>query len=137
MSTLAYMLDTSVLIDLLRATSRPIRAKFQAAAGRIGVSTVSVMELEYGIARSNDPVGNREKTESLLRLTQILPFTLDAAQNAGQAPSVLATSGMSIGLFDSLIAGHARSQGLVLVTNNVREFESVPDLLVENWLVAI
>ena len=134
MSSLAYMLDTNVLIDLLRAVSMPMRERFRAASGRIAVSSISVMELEYGINRSSDPIRNRTQTESLLALTQVLSFGYDAGQNAGRLRSDLTNSGTTIGPFDTLIAGHARSEGLILVTNNVGEFSRVPGLEIENWL---
>jgi tRNA(fMet)-specific endonuclease VapC len=129
------MLGTNVMIDLLRGRSRPIRAKFEEASGRIGISAISIMELEYGICRSAEPGPNRKKTESLISLLDVLPFDQTAAANAGALRASLTQLGTSIGPFDTLIAGHARSRGLVLVTNNVREFERVPGLIVENWLL--
>jgi len=129
------MLDTNVVIDLLHETSTPIRERFRAAAGHIALSSISVMELEYGINRSSDPVGNRNRTEALLHLMSVLPLGYSAAQNAGRLRSHLVQMGLTIGPFDTLIAGHARSEGLVLVTNNVREFSRVPGLEIENWLL--
>jgi len=134
MSSLAYMLDTNVLIDLLRGTSMPIKERFRAAADRIAVSTISVMELEYGIERSSDPILNRKQSESLLSLVDILAFDSSAAQNAGRLRAHMSNSGLTIGPFDTLIAGHARSEGLIIITNNVREFSRVPGLEIENWL---
>ncbi|MDR0285907.1 MAG: type II toxin-antitoxin system VapC family toxin [Propionibacteriaceae bacterium] len=132
--SLAYLLDTNVLIDILRGEAIPLRERFRAAAGRVAVSAISVMELEFGADRSSDPAANRRKAATLLALTEQLPFGLAAAENAGRLRATLMTIGQTIGAYDTLIAGHARSAGLTLVTNNVREFGRVPGLAVENWL---
>jgi len=131
-----YLLDTNVLIALLRGGGDAARPRLRAAEGRIAVSTVSEMELEYGIERSRDPVRNRQAVDELLSLVDVLPFDTAAAMHAGRVRAVLADRGVPIGPFDALLAGHARSLGLVMVTNNLREFSRVPGLEVEDWLGA-
>ena len=132
--SLAYLLDTSILIALLRGAGDQAREKFQAAEGRIGVSSISVMELEYGLARSVDPIRGRRGVESLLSLTEVLAFDSAAAEEAGRVRADRAGVGRPIGPFDSLIAGHARCRGLRLITHNLREFARVPGLICEDWL---
>jgi tRNA(fMet)-specific endonuclease VapC len=127
------MLDTTVLVDLLRGRSAPSRERFRAASGHLAVSSISVMEIEYGVVRSSNPAANRQAADALLSMLDILPFDEPAAREAGHVRHHLAASGRTIGPFDALIAGHARSASLVLVTNNLREFSRVPDLTVENW----
>ena len=133
MSTL-YLLDTNVLIALLRGAGDAARPRLRAAEGRIAVSTVSEMELEYGVERSRDPVRSRQAVDELLSLVDVVPFDTPAAMHAGRIRAVLAGRGSPIGPFDALLAGHARSLGLVMVTNDLREFSRVPGLEVEDWL---
>ncbi|MEL7978017.1 type II toxin-antitoxin system VapC family toxin [Isoptericola sp. F-RaC21] len=129
-----YLLDTNILIALLRDEGDAARPRLRAAEGRIAVSTISEMELEFGIERSRDPVRNRQAVDELLSLVEIVPFETTAAMHAGRIRAVLAGRGTPIGPYDALIAGQARSLGMVVVTNNVREFSRVPGLEVEDWL---
>ncbi|QJW35787.1 type II toxin-antitoxin system VapC family toxin [Cellulosimicrobium protaetiae] len=133
MSTL-YLLDTNVLVALLRGSGAAARPRLREAEGRVAVSTVSEMELEYGIERSDDPHRNRQAVDDLLSLVDVLPFDGLAAMHAGRVRALLAARGTPIGPYDALLAGHARSLGLVMVTNNLREFSRVPGLEVEDWL---
>jgi tRNA(fMet)-specific endonuclease VapC len=132
--SLTYLLDTNIIIALLRGVYPPTRKRFNESEGRIGISAVTVMELEYGAERSANPAENRRCVEELLALVQVLPFDQTAAEDAGRVRAQLAGQGLSIGPFDTLIAGHARSRGLIVVTNNIREFNRVPGLQIEDWL---
>jgi len=129
-----YLLDTNVLISLLRRNGAAARPRLREAEGRVAVSTVSEMELEYGIERSDDPHRNRQAVDELLSLVDVLPFDGLAAMHAGRVRALLAARGTPIRPYDALLAGHARSLGLVMVTNNVRELSRVPGLEVEDWL---
>ncbi|WP_264031596.1 type II toxin-antitoxin system VapC family toxin [Cellulosimicrobium sp. SH8] len=133
MSTL-FLLDTTILVTLLRGNGAAARPRLREAEGRVAVSTVSEMELEYGIERSGDPHRNRQAVDDLLSLVDVLPFDGLAAMHAGRVRALLAARGTPIGPYDALLAGHARSLGLVMVTNNVRELARVPGLEVEDWL---
>jgi tRNA(fMet)-specific endonuclease VapC len=130
----AYLLDTDILIELLRGRGRPAAARFRESEGRIAVSTVSVMELEYGVERSRDRERNRIAVNSLLSRLDVLAFDAAAAENAGRLRSELAAAGMPMGPYDVLIAGHARSRGLSVLTHNLRQFGRVPGLRAEDWL---
>jgi tRNA(fMet)-specific endonuclease VapC len=133
--SLAYLFDTSILIAFLRGIANLSREKIRAAEGRIAVSTISVMELEYGLGRTVDPVRGRQGVESLLSLTEVLPFDHAAAADAGRVRADLALVGRPIGPFDALIAGHARSRGLRVITHNLKEFSRVPGLICEDWII--
>jgi tRNA(fMet)-specific endonuclease VapC len=97
------------------------------------VSTITVAELQFGAERSQDPLQNRRSYEAFLALVDVQPFSSAAAEHSGEIRAALAKSGRPIGSYDALIAGHARAAGLVMVTNNVREFDRVPGLIVEDW----
>lgn len=132
----AYMLDTNICSFL-------IRGQFPAAAKRliqlgprhdIVISAVSLFELRKGaFARQARKRLNDEISAFLARLTSILPFDGAAAEGAARIYANLSASGQVIGVNDTMIAGHALAAECVLVTNNVREFERVAALHVEDW----
>ena len=128
-----FLLDTNTVIFALRSPSGALAARLTEHLGRIAVSTITVAELQYGIERSQDAAHNRRATDEFLALVEVSPFDGDAAEHAGEIRAALARDGRPIGAFDVLIAGHARSAGLTVVTSNMREFERVPGLLVEDW----
>jgi tRNA(fMet)-specific endonuclease VapC len=130
----AYLLDTDTIIELLRRSARPDRRRFAAARGRLAASSISLAELEYGSLRSFDPAASHQAVDSLLTTLQLLPFDRAAAEQAGRVRAELAAREWPIGPHDTLIAGHARSRGLILVTGNTAEFARVPGLMTENWL---
>ena len=90
-------------------------------------------ELEYGAAKSSRPEQNRQALSLFLTPLEILPYDDRAAVHYGEIRSQLEKKGKVIGAMDMLIAAHARSLGLTLVTNNTREFKRIPHLEVENW----
>lgn len=96
MSTL-YLLDTNVLVALLRGHGAAARPRLREAEGRVAVSTVSEMELEYGVERSQDPPRNRQAVDELLSLVDVLPFDSLAAMHAGRVRAVLAARGTPVG----------------------------------------
>lgn len=126
-----YLIDTDIAIELLRNRDREL-AMTVAQHDEISLSVISVFELQYGAAHSNDPRA-QSKVDALLAVVNVLPFDVDAAVESGRVRAELARNGQQIGPYDRLIAGHARSLGMTLVTRNVREFERVPGLLVEAW----
>ncbi|KAA6185412.1 tRNA(fMet)-specific endonuclease VapC [Thiohalocapsa marina] len=127
--------------SLIRPTVHPcrnkpasLRAAFKRHDGRMCISSITDMELVYGAEGSMNPERNLTRLEGIVARMAVLPLDESAAVHAGQIRAELAKQGTPIGPYDQLIAGHARSQGLVLVTNNEKEFSRVAGLRVENWV---
>lgn len=99
------------------------------------VSSVTLMELVYGAERSAQPDRNRRDIEAFVARLRVLPYDREAAEHTGRIRAELARAGTPIGPYDQMIAGHARSRGLTVVTANTREFERVPGIAVEDWTV--
>jgi tRNA(fMet)-specific endonuclease VapC len=131
---LRYLLDTNLCIRLLRDRPGGLRPRFNAEAESLCISSIVLMELLYGAERSGKPQHNRVEVEQFAARLQVLPFDEDAAGHAAEIRAVLERDGRSIGSYDLLIAGHARSRGLVVVTGNLGEFSRVPGLRAEDWL---
>jgi tRNA(fMet)-specific endonuclease VapC len=130
-----YLLDTNICIYVIRRRPRQVLARFQrCAVGDIGLSTVTLAELQYGVAKSAFPERNQEALAAFTLPLEILPFDAPAAAAYGPIRATLERQGTPIGAMDLLIAAHAVSLGVILVTNNPREFRRVSDLQVENWV---
>jgi tRNA(fMet)-specific endonuclease VapC len=129
------LFDTDVCIRVIRKHPSSILERIQKnAIEDIGISTITLAELECGIAKSSDPDRNRIALIEFLSPFAILDFGQAAAKEYGEIRSNLERRGLPIGPMDLLIAAHARSENLVLVTNNTREFRRIEGLKVENWL---
>ncbi|RUO55543.1 type II toxin-antitoxin system tRNA(fMet)-specific endonuclease VapC [Pseudidiomarina homiensis] len=131
---LHYLLDTNFCIYLMKNRPAFLLPIFEQHSRQIAVSSITVMELYYGVERSMQRVANGEKLASFLARVQTLDFDVQAAAQTAIIRSILAQQGTPIGPYDQMIAGHARAQNLTVVTNNRREFDRVDGLLVENWL---
>ena len=123
-----FMLDTNICIYTIKNKPETLRPIFNAHDGQMCVSRITHMELVYGAERSAVPEKNLAVVEGFLTRLEVLDFD--------QAASELAKQGMPIGPYDALIAGHARSLGLTVVTNNMREFERVAGLRVVDWTIS-
>ena len=132
---LKYMLDTNIVIFTMKNKPDSVRERFKKHHGRMCISSITFMEMVYGAERSSNPDRNLTILEGFVAHMDVLPLDDSAAAHAGQICAELARLGMPIGPYDQLIAGHARSQGLVLVTNNEKEFARVPGLRTENWVL--
>lgn len=130
---LRYMLDTNILIYTIKNKPEVVRQQFEAHDGEICASSVTAMELLYGAHKSQAVRRNLDVIEGLLGRIDLLDFDLIAAEHAGQIRAELAAVGNPIGPFDVMIAGHARSRGMCLVTNNEDEFMRVSGLRLANW----
>jgi tRNA(fMet)-specific endonuclease VapC len=108
--------------------------RFEAHDGATAISDVSLFELFHGAELYDDPQQRIAVIESFAARLEVHPFDSRAAQHAGQIRRTLERKGEAIGSYDCLIAGIARSQGLVLATNTVREFNRVEGLRVERWI---
>ncbi|MGE6781778.1 type II toxin-antitoxin system tRNA(fMet)-specific endonuclease VapC [Ensifer adhaerens] len=133
---LKYMLDTNICIYTVKNRPQQVREAFNRHHGQLCISSISLMELIYGAERSAMPERNLSVIEGFSARLEVLNYDQAAASHTGQLRAELARSGTPIGPYDQLIAGHARSQGLILVTNNRREFDRVPGLRVEDWAAA-
>jgi tRNA(fMet)-specific endonuclease VapC len=130
-----YLLDTNICSYIIRQKPQVVLQKFQAlAAGDVAVSAITVAELQYGVAKSQQPERNQIALYQFLAPLVILPFTEETAVFYGNLRAQLEKNGSPIGALDTLIAAHALAERLILITNNQREFARVPGLQVENWV---
>ncbi len=130
---LRYMLDTNICIFTIKNRPQRVREAFNRFQDRLCVSSVTVMELIYGAEKSASPEKNLAIVEGFSSRLGVLPYDEPAASHTGELRAELGRLGTPIGPYDALIAGHARSRGLIMVTNNRREFDRVPGLRVEDW----
>jgi len=131
---LRYMLDTNVCIHAMRKPSSGIAEHFKKHNGAMSISTVTLHELIHGAEKSARPEFQRDLAAKLVSGLRVLDFDDNAANHSGEIHAALAKRGQVIGAYDMLIAGHARSLGLIVVTNNVHEFCRVEGLRCEDWL---
>ena len=131
------LLDTNAVIAVLNDKPRPVDDMLvtrMEANELIGISSIVLFELRYGVAKSSRPDKNSAKLQEFLASKIIVvPFEEDDATAAGTLRAKLASAGTPIGPYDVLIAGQALRHGATLVTANVREFERVLGLRVEDW----
>ena len=131
---LTHLLDTNICVEIIRRRAPKTLARLQRMKpGNMGISIISVSELECGTAKSLHPQRNHEALEQFLLPLEILDFDVNAAHHYGAIRSRLEKAGTPIEPLDTLIAAHARSVNATLVTNNLSEFRRVPGLKVENW----
>ena len=131
---LKYMLDTNIVIYTMKQRPIEVKEKFNLVATQLCISSISVAELIFGAENSQTPEKNLKIIENFLSRLQILDYGVDAAIQYGNIKAHLKKIGTLIGENDLHIAAHARSRGLILVTNNTKEFERVPALQIENWV---
>ncbi len=128
------MLDTDMCFDLIRQRPQSALNRFAAhVPGDIGLSAITVAELEYGVRKSARPRRNRQALEQFLSPLQVAAFDRAATRTYGRLRTHLERKGLPIGAMDMLIAAHALSADVSLAASNEREFRRVPDLRVENW----
>jgi len=130
---LEYMLDTNICIYVIKNRPAALRERFDQLAEALCISTVTLAELLYGVEKSARRGQNLEAVEQFAARLDVLPFSPKAAAHFGQIRAELERVGAPCGAYDMLIAAHARSEGLTLVTNNVREFQRMPGLRIDNW----
>ena len=131
---LRYLLDTNIVIYVLKRRPIEVLATFNQHADRMAISAITLSELFHGAEKSSRISQNLSAIEDFCSRLQVLPYGEKAAQHYGAIRAELERHGQPIGVNDIHIAAHARSEGLVLVTNNVAEFTRVPALQVENWV---
>lgn len=129
-----YLLDTCVISDFIKGEPNTLARIRQTPPSEIAVSSITVMELRYGLQLNPQRAQKVEPVISnFLTSVVLLPFDEVDAEQAGQIRSSLKTQGQPIGAYDVLIAATALRHQLIMVTANQREFERIPGLQVENW----
>ena len=132
---ITYLFDTNICIELIRGSSENILQKLRKCeVGKVGISSITLAELQYGVAKSKDPVRNKLALIEFCAPLEILPFDDHAAGVYGRIRTGLEKKGSPIGPLDTLIAAHALAESAILVTNNQREFKRVCNLKLENWI---
>jgi len=131
---LRYLLDTNLCIRVLRDRPAGLRGRFNAEANSLCISDVVLYELMFGAEKSARPLQNRTDVERFAARLSVLPFDSAAAAHTADIRATLERQGTPIGSYDVMIAGSARSRGLIVVTGNLREFNRVDGLRSEDWL---
>ena len=131
---LKFMLDTNIVIYVIKRRPLEILEIFNAHAGQMCISSITLAELLHGVEKSSMISQNMRKIEDFASRLEVLPYDSSAASHYGDIRADLEKKGTPIGVNDLHIAGHARSEALILVSNNIREFERVEGLRLENWL---
>jgi len=129
-----YMLDTNICIYYINKKPPHIMENIHKhMLDGICISAITLAELEHGVAKSKYPEQNSDKLAQFLSIFDVLSFDGEAATAYGIIQADLQRKGTPIGPMDALIAAHATATGLTLITNNMREFERVSGLTLENW----
>lgn len=131
---LRYLLDTNIVIYVLKRRPIEVLSVFNQNASRMAISAITLSELYHGAEKSIKVSENLAAIEDFCSRLEVLPYGSKAAQHYGAIRAGLEKLGQPIGVNDLHIAAHARSEGLIMVTNNVGEFARVPALEVENWV---
>lgn len=129
-----YMLDTNICIYIIKKKPNKVfETKNRLGIGDVCISAITLAELEYGVEKSQQRERNKIALTSFLAPLEILPFSDNAAVIFGEIRAALEKKGQIIGAYDLLIAAHALSKNLILITNNTNEFSRIPSLSLQNW----
>ena len=130
METAKVIIDTDILIDVLRSKKEAIAlvSEFELKKFLLATTAVNAFELYYGARKSNQPEKGLQSTKILLSRLVILPFTTKSAQIAGRIYAELEKGGQPIGLRDSFVAAIALTRGFAVATRNIQHFSKVTDL---------
>lgn len=130
---LQYMLDTNICIYVMKGYPPRLRERFNRLAGQLCMSSITLAELQYGAEKSPRRLENLGALEQFAGRLEVLPFTAKAAADYGRLRTDLERAGTPAGPYDMLIGAHARAEGLVVVTNDAREFGRMPGVRAESW----
>jgi tRNA(fMet)-specific endonuclease VapC len=133
---LKYMLDTNIVIYVIKRRPVELLDIFNAHAGLMCISSITLAELFHGAEKSAMISHNLRKVEDFVSRLEVLPYDDNAAAHYGNIRADLEKKGTPIGVNDLHISGHARSESLILITNNMREFARVEGLRLKNWIDA-
>ena len=131
---LKYMLDTNIVIYVIKRRPPEALETFNLHAGQMCISSITLAELLHGAEKSAKPEHNLQQVEDFVSRLEVLHYDSNAAAHYGDIRADLEHKGTPIGVNDLHIAGHARSIGLTLVSNNQCEFERVDSLRLDNWV---
>ncbi len=131
---LKYMLDTNIVIYVIKRKPIDVLETFNRHSGQMCISSITLAEMLHGAEKSKKKEYNMQWVEDFVSRLEVLDYGSKAAAHYGDIRAVLESKGKTIGVNDLHISGHARSEGLTLVTNNLREFKRVNGLRVENWV---
>jgi tRNA(fMet)-specific endonuclease VapC len=131
---LTYMLDTNICIYVMKHYPLELLEKFNGLAEQLCISSITLGELHYGAEKSARRAYNLTAIEQFVARLDVLPFGEKAAAHYGQVRAELERAGTPSGPHDMQIGGHARSEGLIMVTNSMREFSRMPGVRAENWI---
>ncbi len=130
-----FMLDTNTCIYIIKRKPPDVIERFnQTEISQIGISSITLSELFYGVSKSSKPKQNQIALMQFVAPLEILPYSDEAAQYYGDLRAHLEKQGTPIGSLDMLIAAHALSIACTLVTNNEKEFIRIPNLKIDNWV---
>ncbi len=129
-----FMLDTNIVIYVIKRKPVAVLDVFNRHAGQMCISSITLAELLHGAEKSTKIEHNLQLVEDFVSRLEVLDYGARAAAHYGDIRADLERRGMTIGVNDLHISGHARSEGLTLVTNNLREFERVSALRLDNWI---
>jgi tRNA(fMet)-specific endonuclease VapC len=132
---LRYLLDTNIVIYVIKRRPPSALQLFNEHAGRMAISSITLAELLHGAEKSSAPVLSLAVVEDFCSRLEVLYYGPKAGQHYGSIRATLEKRGQTIGVNDAHIAAHARSEGITLVTNNLREFEGVETLQLANWAI--
>ncbi len=129
-----FMLDTNICIYAIKQKPQKVIDRVRALRmSDLGTSSIVLSELEYGAEKSSNPIQNKVALIQFFAGIDIADYDATAARHYGEIRTYLENNGQTIGSMDMLIAAHARSLGVILVTNNEKEFGRIPGLKIENW----
>ena len=131
---LKYMLDTNIVIYVIKRRPIEVLATFNKHVGQLCISSITLAELLHGVEKSAQIEHNLRQVEDFVSRLDVLEYASKAAAHYGDIRANLEKKGTTIGVNDLHIAGHARSEGLILVTNNLKEFARIEALRLENWV---
>lgn len=130
-----YMLDTNTCIYIIKRKPSAVLDRFRRTKiSQIGISSITLSELSYGVSKSSKPEQNQIALAQFIAPLEIMSYSHESAQYYGDLRAYLEKQGTPIGSLDMLIAAHALSIDCILVTNNEKEFNRIPKLKIENWV---
>ena len=131
---MGYLLDTCVVSDFVKGEQNTLKQLKSISPTDIFISSLTVMEVKYGLAiNPQKAIKIQPLIEPFLTSITVLPFNSQEAEKAAEIRGILKIAGSPIGAYDVLIAATALSHNYIIVTSNVREFQRVPNLQIENW----